>query len=332
MPRDPAPEKSSVANPHPRRPIATACLALALSSATAAASDDAPKTIAMPATQFLDKTYISLPKTVGDYSLQRIAYDPQQLASGVSGAYDLAGAPKQFTISLFVYPQGRSDETSAVEAQSADVEQAIRQHPEYTRVEAGPRTTLIVDAPAPSALPSKKNGREQRVLTGAPVKVPAESANGDNEPSLEQLLQDSNAPVHSAGRRQNFRYEHQGAGVRSAGLVFYRNLYNLKLRISAPADAVDQARFDALVDATARALLPKVDIRNFGLCGQMLVQTQDSGDKTRDAIAFARQMLREQGRVARENCAESEGATPDPLEEGYQRAEIVYPPGTWRSK
>jgi hypothetical protein len=327
--------------PRPLRAIvfASVAFALALSSDPAAATDDAPNTIAMPATQFVDKTYVSLPKTVGDYSLLHSAFDPEQLAAGVSSTYALEGAPEQFTISLFVYPQGRSDVKAAVEAQIAEVEQAIREQGQYTKVEAGPRTAFVIAAPAPTALPNQRNGREQRVLSGPPVKVSAEAIDNDydndndkdNEPTLEQLLQDSKAPLHSAGRHQNFTYAYQGANVRSAGLVFHRNLYNLKLRISAPADVVNAARFGALVEATARALVPKVDIRNFGLCGQMLVQTQESGDKTRDALALARQMLREQGRVARENCAESEGPTADPVDEGYERTEIVYPPGIWRS-
>lgn len=319
--------------------------ALALIFATAALADDttptpAPGTPAAPsdaaeaapltAKQFIDRTYISLPESVGDYSLARVGYDPGQFAAGVSGAYALKGAPEPFTITLFVYPQGRSEEKAAVEAQIAEVEDAIRQQQDYTKIEAGPRTVFVVDAPKPSALPNEKNGRKQRILTLQPVKVAAEAATDDDGPSLVELLKEASPPLQSTGLRQGFSFDHKGDSVRSAGFVFYRNLYNIKLRISAPSSAMDQAAFDKLADATARALVPKVDIRNFGQCGQMLVGTQDSGDKARDARVFARNMLREQGRVERENCADSEGPTPDPVDAGYDRREIVYPEGIWR--
>ena len=329
--------------------------ALALIFATAALADDttptpAPGTPAAPTTetpaaasngeagqaaplsakQFIDRTYISLPESVGDYSLARVGYDPGQFAAGVSGAYALKGAPEPFTITLFVYPQGRSEEKAAVEAQMAEVEDAIRQRDDYSKIEAGPRTPFVVDAPKPSALPNEKNGRKQRILTMEPVKITAEAATDDDGPSLVELLKEASPPLQSTGLRQGFSFDHKGESVRSAGFVFYRNLYNIKLRISAPSTAMDQAAFDKLADATARALVPKVDIRNFGQCGQMLVGTQDSGDKARDARVFARNMLREQGRVERENCADSEGPTPDPVDAGYDRREIVYPDGIWR--
>lgn len=321
--------------------------ALALIFATAALADDTttppPGTPAAPATptpaaeaeplaakQFIDKTYISLPKSVGAYSLLRLNYDPNELLAGMHAAYELAGAPEGFTISFFVYPQGRGEEKAAVEAQIAEVEDAIRLRQEYTKIEAGPRTVFVVDAPKPSALPNEKNGRKQRILTMEPVKVAADATPQTDEPSLVELLKEASPPLQSTGLRQGFRFDNKGLPVRSAGLVFHRNLYNIKLRISAPSAGIDQAKFDALVDATARALVPKVDIRNFGQCGQMLVESQDSGDKARDARVFARNMLREQGRVARENCADSEGPTPDPVDEGYDRVEIVFPPGIWR--
>ena len=296
----------------------------------AASNGEAGQAAPLTAKQFIDRTYISLPESVGDYSLARVGYDPGQFAAGVSGAYALKGAPEPFTITLFVYPQGRSEEKAAVEAQIAEVEDAIRQQQDYTKIEAGPRTVFVVDAPKPSALPNEKNGRKQRILTLQPVKVAAEAATDDDGPSLVELLKEASPPLQSTGLRQGFSFDHKGDSVRSAGFVFYRNLYNIKLRISAPSSAMDQAAFDKLADATARALVPKVDIRNFGQCGQMLVGTQDSGDKARDARVFARNMLREQGRVERENCADSEGPTPDPVDAGYDRREIVYPEGIWR--
>lgn len=297
----------------------------------AASNGDAGQAAPLTAKQFIDRTYISLPESVGDYSLARVGYDPAQFAAGVSGAYELKGAPEPFTITLFVYPQGRSAEKAAVESQMAEVEDAIRQRDDYSKIVAGPRAPFVVEAPKPSALPNEKNGRKQRILTMQPVKVAAETATDDeNEPSLVELLKEASPPPQSTGLRQGFSFDHKGEGVRSAGFVFYRHLYNIKLRISAPSAAMDQATFDKLVDATARALVPKVDIRNFGQCGQMLVGTQDSGDKARDARVFARNMLREQGRVARENCADSEGPTPDPVDAGYDRREIVFPDGTWR--
>lgn len=321
-----------------RRILPTLGTTLALVFSTVAMAEDAknkasdtPATVPLVAAQFIDKTYISLPKRAGAYALEKSKYDPERMDAGVHASYLLEDAPGHFTISLYVYPMGRAEEAQVVDAEIDEVEQAIRGRDDYSKIKAGPRTTFVVDAPAPSALPNDKNGREQRILmTSAVEKPPTDAASAAKEPSLSEALVDARAPTQSTGRRQGFTYEYKGLPVRSAGLVFYRHLYGIKLRISSPSDAMDQATFDALVDATARALVPKLDIRNFGQCGQMLVEMQASGEKDRDGHASALAILREQGRVARENCAESEGAKPDPIDGGYERTEMVFPPGAWR--
>lgn len=328
-------------DPGARRILPTLGAAFALAFATTALADDtttpltvtaaAPAGEPLLASQFIDKTYVNLPKRVGMYSLDKVKYEPEQLDAGIYAAYTLEDAPGHFTISLYVYPQGRTEEKLAAEAQIEEVERAIRQQPDYSKIEAGARTDFVVDAPEPSALPNDRNGRKQRILVSGPVKkAPADSSKEADQPSLSQALVESRAPTKSTGRRQGFAYQNKGGDVRSAGLVFYRNLYNIKLRISSPTSAMDQSMFDTLVDATARALVPKVDIRNFGQCGQMIVVMEDTGDKDRDALAHAVTMLQEQGRVARENCAEGEGDKPDPVDEAYERIEIVFPPGIWR--
>ena len=310
-------------------------LALALAAALAvpcpaAAEEEA----ATPKHQFIDKTYVQVPKQVGIYTLEKTSYDAKELGAGVRTLYGVEGAPKELTLSLFAYPQGRAVESEVVDREIAGVEQVIRMQKDYTAIEAGPRTEFRVDAPKPSVLPEGEDEKHEQTVTFTPAsedgkKDPKEA---EDERALEEVVQEMAAPTHTSGRRQAFNFLYKGVQTRSVGLVFHRNLYNIKLRVSVPAELMEAADFEAAVDAAARTLVPLVDIQNYGACGDIVIALADDKkikDKDKAAEDTARRLMREMGRVNRENCAGAEGKTPLAVPEGYERTEIVYPPGTW---
>jgi len=278
--------------------------------------------------QFVDKSFVSFPQAVGDYALYRVDYDPKDVPTGASAAYRLPGTPA--TISVYVYPQGAEQEADVVDAQIAGVESVIREEKEYTDVVAGARTNFVVDAPKPMLVEERK----AQMIVSAPEKITPEQARQrlEGAPSVAEGLKKSHAPTQSNGRRQRYELAIAGVPAHSAAFVFYRHLFNIKLRISAPAAGMQQADFDTFVDATARALVPKVDIRNFGQCGEPHMPLVQSGDDESDghlgALAWADAMAK----LNYYNCSPSEGDRPEPQLKGYERVEIVYPAGIWGKK
>ncbi len=92
-----------------------------------------------------------------------------------------------------------------------------------------------------------------------------------------------------------------------------------------PAD-----KFNALVDRAVQDLVPTMDIQNFGNCGTMYISVDEkSADKDKDGKAGAIHLIRDLGRIARENCANKSG--PDTtLPAGHAQQTIVYPAGFWK--
>ncbi len=313
-------------------------LALSASLLLAAPAPTLAKDAPKDSRQFIDKSYVSLPRAAGRYRYGNGSYDPKQWQAGVVGHYDYAGEPPGMVISLYVYPQGRTPEAEAVKLQADDVESAIRQHPSYSSVEAGTRVPFIVELPPPSLAPGDGSERKQKVLfTGTPPARAApdedsdSKADGEGEDSgaLVKALAESAPPSQAHGSRQSFAMVNKGTPMRSAGLVYFRHLFNIKLRISVPVDAMTQAEFDAVVDDAARSLLPAVDVQNFGLCGDMVIALDDAKRKD-DGESTALDLIQEMGRVRRENCAGTEGK---PLAAPVDRVRetIVYPPDTWNT-
>ena len=298
-------------------------LALASSAALAAGAG-------APAVQFIDKSYVSLPKALGAYTLQRLDYTNKHPEVGATGHYSARNAPAKLTLSVSVYPEGRAEEAVAVEQQLGTAQAVINAQADFTEVKPGASSALDVAAPAPTL--TSKAGYKQPILIGRPTKVdPKEAAaRAAREPSLEQTLKtEMTMPALSHGRRQDYAYLDKGTPMRAAVITFYRQLYDIKVRVAVPAADMPQADFDAFVTTAAKTLVPKVDIRNFGACGSPTIFSQDSGDEKRDKEAGTRTLIRAKAQALRDNCAQSELA-PEPPIAGYERAEIVFPAGAWK--
>ena len=325
-----------------RNPLPALAIAAALALPSTAAADEKAK---KPQQAFIEKSLVQVPKKAGIYTLEKTTYEPEQFAAGVRTLYEVEGVPKEFTLSLFAYPQGRSKETETVDAQIAGVEQVIRMQPDYSEILAGPRTSFVVDAPKVTAPPKgKDDGRKQLITFTGPAKdatpatdeapkPDAKTAAPAADDDLAEFLRETVAPPQTTGRRQAFDMRYKGVPTRSVGYVFYRNLFNIKLRVSVPADKMDAPAFNAAADAAAKVLVPLVDIQNFGDCGNITISLPtDSGkSKDEDANDTAKLLMRELGRVQRENCASSQGRKQQAVPEGYERTEIVYPPEIWNS-
>ena len=82
----------------------TALMLCLLVAPLAAAKDE-------PAKQFVDQTWVQVPKQAGPYALLGTKYDPAQFANGVATRWKAPNAPDSLVIDLFVYPLGQADES-----------------------------------------------------------------------------------------------------------------------------------------------------------------------------------------------------------------------------
>ncbi len=307
---------------------ALAVILLALAPAAFAADAHAK------ATQFLDKSNIDFPKAIGPYTLVANNYDPQQFANGVSIEYSLSDAPKGTHLNVYIYPRGRTDEAAAVQAEIAEVEAAIREavaRDIYTDLRVGARSDFVVARPEPTILTDNSKKKPGKVAEIKPEFSLQPGADSKDDP-VARALAESMPPVNNHGMRQSFAFSHKSVPMRSMGYVFYRNLFMFKVRISLPEAGIGQAEFETLADAAARTLVPAMDVKNFGICGTLAVELPEQDSAGSDAVDSegAAALLREVGRVNRENCASNEGDKPSGPAKGFERQVIEYPPDTWK--
>ena len=303
------------------------CLALLALACVATAStkpDGAPS-------QLIDKSVITYPRSLGRYSLVEGTYDPARVADGVSLHYDLADAPHDLRFNIYVYPLGRIDTNKAVTDATIEMEGEIRtleQKKEYADLKFSDAVAFDVAAPPSNILKTDHNndapGPDARPAKGSPAATePVDNA-------LLDALHETEPLANTTGRKRALTLSVRGTPSESLAYVFYRNLFLISVRATAPISAIPNAEFNVLIDRAVKDLVPRMDIQNFGDCGTVYVSVgEKSGDKDKDAKAVANQLVRAIGRVARENC--SSKPTPDTAPPaGLARQTIVYPAGMWK--
>jgi len=138
------------------------------------------------------------------------------------------------------------------------------------------------------------------------------------------------SPTKIAGRKRALTMTVEGTPSQSLAYVFYRNLFLISVRATAPAAAVSAADFNAVVNHAVQDLVPTVDIRNFGTCGNINISVdQNPSGPNQPGETNASQMAREIARLNREHCASNAGSVNTKPPKGYAQKTIVYPAGNW---
>ena len=282
------------------------------------------------AVQFIDKSVIYYPQTLGDHSLIEPRYDPAKWAEGLSLNYRISGAAPGLVFSLYVYPLGRSDEAKAVLDAMADVEAGIRyyeQQQTYAAVKFGSSVDFPVRAPRFTVVDGR-NPVSISLDSTAPVDVPASDAQTDGD-ELPEVVRALMPPTITTGRRLAISFVSHDKARRSLAYVFYRNLFLFKVRATVPADEMGEDVFNAAIDRAVQALVPAIEVHNFGTCGTIHVSVdKDTGNKEQDAENGALELAAGMGRIQRESCASSDA--PDSKAGANTGQEtIVFPPDTW---
>jgi hypothetical protein len=197
----------------------------------------------------------------------------------------------------------------------------------YSNVQTGARTPFVV-VPPPTRPP--EDGKTPMppfdpMPKEEPVAQPSAETAGD--PML-QALAESMAARNSHGLRETIGLDHDGTPTRSIAFAFYRHLHLFKMRISVPAKDMSQEDFERLV--------PRVEVQNFGTCGNATISLPpeskkrlSKAEKEKNASAGAAELIREMGRISRDNCASSPGQASTAAND-VERVVVSYPEGTWQ--
>jgi hypothetical protein len=269
----------------------------------------------------IERTVIAYPKAIGAYTLDSANFDPKNFSSGLALRYAAADAPLR--LDVYVYPLGRGDREEALAAGMSEIEGAIReleQKGTYQDVHFGAITEYSV--PWSDAAPVPAAGVEA---------ADSDAADKDDEAAnaILALIGETGPPATVSGRRRGLQLVNDGEPLQSLAYLFYRQLYLVKVRASAPLAAGSQPAFEAAVDRAVTTLVPALRIANDGGCGDSQINVPSDGTEKQQSDALLRGLGETMARLEREGCGDFDEAT---LPAGYATQEIRFPADAWKSQ
>ncbi|MEG2806280.1 hypothetical protein [Stenotrophomonas sp.] len=261
---------------------------------------------AEPERAYIETSYVTAPRAVDDFALERNYYDPTNKLAGASFGYRSRVSP-QATATVFVYPTGRMEPAEAVDAGMRSLHAELKQAEAagiYTGLQELDETPFVLNPAAP--------GKGSNAVDTAVIAAIAQAG---------QLN----------GRRLRLAMHHvaNDQPVHSSAYLFYKQLYYVKLRITADQASMSREAFDTLADRAARRLVPAAQVANIGGCAGGTIYVDPSAEPAQGAIQLARQMAIVQGY----NChGSASAARVDPDAPGNVVIRIDYDADDWKSQ
>lgn len=256
---------------------------------------------------YVEASYISAPRVVADFNLERSSYDPAAKLAGAGFLYRSSKEP-QATASVFVYPAGRVGQAEAVEsgmqALHGELKQAVAAGIYAQMQELGEEPFPLAAYVAP--------GKGTTAIDTAVIQTMAKA---------EQ--------IHGTRLRLSMQHVSSNQPLHSNAYLFYKQLYYVKLRISADQASMSREAFDALADRAARSLIPAVQVANVGGCAAGTIYVDPSATPEQTAVQLAGQMALQKGY----NChGTASDAGVDAGAADVSVVEIRYDADDWKSQ
>ncbi|MBB4756649.1 hypothetical protein FHT12_000419 [Xanthomonas campestris] len=286
------------------RALLLVCMLGVAPGALSAAPDEAPAS----SRAYIETSYLAAPRSVGPFTLARSSYNPAAKVSGAAFHYTMAEHP-ELNIDVFVYPAGQRDQAEAIEygmvAFRKDLA-AARAQGSYSRLDELDQSRFVLTSDdAPKNIPA--NAVDAKVI----------AAIADAERIVGEKL------------RLSVDLASSGMPLLSNGYLFYKQLYYIKVRVSAAQQATAQTTFDALADQAARALVPAIQVSNIGGCADQTIYLDAKAAPEQGAVEMARQLKTHMGF----NCHSStKQAGIEELVETVEVIKITYNAGEWKSQ
>lgn len=286
---------------HQGKRLAIVLLSLAAVATAAAKAPAAPQA-------YVDTSYVVAPHEAGGFTLEHSSYDPGRRLSGASFQYRLAEHP-DVVVSVYVYAAGRMAPDDAL----ATGMQAFRTDLQHA-VDAGTYAQL--------------EERGQTAFALSPADVPAPTPQrGVDDAILAAII----GPDRLSGQKLRLDMQHTNSGqaLLSNGYLFYRQLYYVKVRVSAFRTLLADTAFDALADRAARALVPAVQVVNVGDCARATLNLDVNATPAQATAELSRQLRVHKGY----NCyASTEEAGIAERTRGADVIPIHYAASDWTSQ
>ena len=256
---------------------------------------------------YIEVSYVSAPRAVADFALERSSYDPAAKRAGAGFGYRSRKEP-QATATVFVYPAGRTGQAEAVESGMQALHGELKQ-----AVAAGIYAQL------------QELGEE-------PFPLAADVAPGKGTNAIDTAVIQAMAKAEQIrGTRLRLSMQHVSSNqpLHSNAYLFYKQLYYFKLRISADQASMSREAFDALADRAARSLIPAVQVANVGGCAASTMYVAPTGTPEQSVVQLATQMALQKGY----NChGTASDAGVDAGAADTSVVEIRYEAGDWKSQ
>jgi hypothetical protein len=245
---------------------------------------------ATAADKLVDKSIVTLPKAAGSFTL--VSAKQASATSGVLAGYTHSQLPPGVKLYLSVTPYGRMPAANGTTLDDeGELGRMNRNRQTLQRAADGDAKNFLKAFPG-----AEIRGRSEIVVSRPPSFMVSGTAG-------------------RAGKvgavAQAYAFSHEGAAALRVATTVYRDLFVISLVAYSYDASVDLQRLAKIGSEAIHALVPLVDIRNFGSCGDT---------KAGDAYAMEAAIQR----VMDESCAKSEADQKLPLPAG-ERITITYP-------
>lgn len=266
-----------------------------------------------PARPFIERSLVIAPEQVGKFKLYSMNDYPGDPSSGIQVRYQHEDFPN-VRVDLFVYPAGRVDRGPLLDRAMGEMRQSL----EYA-VEKGSYSNLTIGKTGEFDL--------RRVDSDGSLMPPDAKPAAETEDLDAVLAAVSNQQDYRVGRQLEARLTMGNEAMDSRGYLFYRGLYLVKGRISAPAISLPGESFERFTQLAMATLVPAISTRSTGGCfsNEILVDADDANAGEN----LAKQLVVAAARQEHEQCAASLEET---VPAGHRAMPLVYPPGSWGGK
>ena len=280
-----------------------------------AAQAEAPKAEAKkePTRPFIERSLVIAPEQVGKFKLYSMNDYPGDPSSGIQVRYQHEDFPN-VRVDLFVYPAGRVDRGPLLDRAMGEMRQSL----EYA-VEKGSYSNLTIGKTGEFDL--------RRVDSDGSLLPPDAKPAAETEDLDAVLAAVSNQQDYRVGRQLEARLTMGNEAMDSRGYLFYRGLYLVKGRISAPAISLPGESFERFTQLAMATLVPAISTRSTGGCFSNEIRV--NADDANVSENLAKQLVVAAAREEHEQCAASLDETIPP---GHRAMPLVYPPGSWGGK
>lgn len=266
---------------------------------------------------------IIAPKQVGNYSLVSLDYDPKAKFAGASIRYQNSDLPGM-SFDLFVYPLGRGPETQSVKKGMLDFRESLESAMGsgfFTNLKVYAETDFVIEKLSDSNDDGSVDKPKSKATPNEKKPVP------DKDAEIGKIFAEANK---INGKKLSFTYAVDSGNLNSRGLIFHRQLYLTKVRVSIADGTLPNEDFDAIVDNAARALVPAIETRNTGDCINVTIYVSPPDKSKSDeenTHKGAMEMIRSMAGIKNENCQKD--LKIKKISDDFEFVEIEYNADDW---